>query len=232
MNMGDLSIRHGIKWRDEDAIRQSKILSERTIGTKMEKSWGKGGPVKGTNWGPAQEEAPRPATITNVCCAYKQAYHDYPSKGPTSNWKNQMQIFTSNQWTEDDDFCGWTREKLEEAEEEGDPMERPAVLTNLNPHNLSDMEPPTRQHTQADMSTPPHTHTHTYMRGPLVLDSVRASALNPWETWGLVEWGGVVVVGHPLGDVWWRQMGERRCGMWNSQRVDQEGDKVWTAKKD
>jgi hypothetical protein len=38
MNMGDLSIRHGIKWRDEDAIRQSKILSERTIGTKMEKS--------------------------------------------------------------------------------------------------------------------------------------------------------------------------------------------------
>ena len=32
--------------------------------------------------------------------------------------------------------------------------------------------------------------------------------------------------GHPLGDV------EKRCGMWNSRRVEREGDKVWTVKND
>jgi hypothetical protein len=29
----------------------------------------------------------------------------------------------------------------------------------------------------------------------------------------------------------WSQGVGRRCGMWNSQRVDWEGDKVWTVKK-
>jgi hypothetical protein len=31
-----------------------------------------------------------------------------------------MQIFTPNQWTEAADHCGWIRENLGEAEEEGD----------------------------------------------------------------------------------------------------------------
>ena len=34
-----------------------------------------------------------------------------------------MQIFTPNQWTEAAYYCGWIREKLEEAEEECDPGE-------------------------------------------------------------------------------------------------------------
>jgi hypothetical protein len=38
--------------------------------------------------------------------------------------------------------------------------------------------------------------------------------------------GGLVGLGHPLGDE-----GRRKCGMWNSQRVDRDGDKVWTVKK-
>ena len=37
-------------------------------------------------------------------------------------------------------------ETAEEAEEEGDPIRRPAVSTNLDPQDLSDTEPPTRQH--------------------------------------------------------------------------------------
>jgi hypothetical protein len=38
---------------------------------------------------------------------------------------------------------GWIRERLEEAEEEGNPIGTPAVTTNLSLHDLSDTEPPT-----------------------------------------------------------------------------------------
>jgi hypothetical protein len=61
-----------------------------------------------------------------------------------------MQIFILNQGTEAADPCGWIREKLEEAEEEGDPVGQPAVSINLLPWGLSDTEPPTGQHTPAD----------------------------------------------------------------------------------
>ena len=44
-----------------------------------------------------------------------------------------MQVFTYNQWTEAGDLSGWVREKLEEAEEEGSPIVRPAASTNLDP---------------------------------------------------------------------------------------------------
>jgi hypothetical protein len=46
-------------------------------------------------------------------------------------------IFTSNQWTEVDDHCGWIREKLEEAEEEVNPVGGPAVSTLLDLRLLS-----------------------------------------------------------------------------------------------
>jgi hypothetical protein len=41
-----------------------------------------------------------------------------------------MQIFVLNQWSESADPCGWIREKLEEAEEESDPVGGPAVSVN------------------------------------------------------------------------------------------------------
>ena len=47
-------------------------------------------------------------------------------------------------------------ERLEEAEEEGDPIGRPAVSTNMDLQDLSDTEPPTRQHIPADMRPPTH----------------------------------------------------------------------------
>jgi hypothetical protein len=68
-----------------------------------------------------------------------------------------MQIFTPNQWAETHDTCGWIREKLVEAEEKGDPVRGPAVSINLEPRDLSDTGPPTRQYTLADMR--PQTHT-------------------------------------------------------------------------
>ena len=50
------------------------------------------------------------------------------------------------------------REKLDGAEEESDFVGRPAVSTNLDPYDLSDTVPPTRQHTPTDMR-PPNTDT-------------------------------------------------------------------------
>ena len=77
----------------------------------------------------------RPDTIITDAMEHSQkgTYHDCPPKDPTNSWKSQMQIFTPNQWTEAVDPCGWIREKLEEAEEEGDPVRGPAVSINLNP---------------------------------------------------------------------------------------------------
>jgi len=49
-----------------------------------------------------------------------------------------MHIFTLNQWTEATDPCGWIREKLEEAEEEDNPIGRTAVSINLEPQDCSD----------------------------------------------------------------------------------------------
>ena len=72
-----------------------------------------------------------------------------------------MPIFTPNQWTEAGDPCGLIREKLEEDEEEGDPIGRPAISTNLDPQDLSDTEPPTKQHTPADMRPTTHIQQRT-----------------------------------------------------------------------
>lgn len=55
----------------------------------------------------------------------------------------------------------------------------------------------------------------------------------PRETSGHRDWGGGVGGGlggweHTCEDGSW----ERRSGMWNNQRVNQEGNKFWTVKKD
>ena len=52
-----------------------------------------------------------------------------------------MQVLAPNQRKEAWDFCGRIGEKLEEAEEEGGPMGRPAVSTDLDSQDLSDTEP-------------------------------------------------------------------------------------------
>jgi hypothetical protein len=58
-----------------------------------------------------------------------------------------MQIFAPNQWTEATAPCGGVLGKLEEAVEQGDPVEGPADSINLHPRDLSDIGTPTRHHT-------------------------------------------------------------------------------------
>ena len=53
-----------------------------------------------------------------------------------------MQILAPNQWTEAKEPCGGILEKLEEVEEKGDPIGRLAVLTNVDPWDLSETETP------------------------------------------------------------------------------------------
>jgi hypothetical protein len=51
--------------------------------------------------------------------------------------------------------------KLEEAEEEGNPVGGPVVSINLDSQDLSDSRPATRQHIPADMRPPTHIQQRT-----------------------------------------------------------------------
>ena len=68
-----------------------------------------------------------------------------------------MQIFTPSQSAEDADHCGQIREKLEEAEDEGDPVGGPAVSINLDPWDLSNTGPANRQHVLVDEASNTYT---------------------------------------------------------------------------
>jgi hypothetical protein len=65
---------------------------------------------------------------------------------------------------------------MEEVEEQGSPIGRPVVLTNQDPWELPDSEPPTRQHTAAGPSFP---QTSIYSRGLPSLASLGKDAPNP-----------------------------------------------------
>ena len=62
------------------------------------------------------------------------------------------------------------------------------------------------------------------------LDSVREDTPNLQETGGHREWGCLVRWGEVGRDTLEEIGGKHK--MWNSQRVDQEGDKIWTVKND
>jgi hypothetical protein len=63
----------------------------------------------------------------------------------------ETDILTPNQWTEVEDLCGLMWERLEEVEEDGIPIGRPVVSTNLDHQDLSGTKPPTRYPTLAGM---------------------------------------------------------------------------------
>ena len=133
------------------------FLSKRTSRTKTEKSLME---MRSSEWikvGPSLGKGPK---ALHYYWGYEVLTKGgllwlYPND-PKSNWKSQVQIFTPNQWTEAADPSGSMREKLEEAEEEGNPVWGQAVSFNLDLQDLSDTEPPIRQNIQADMM--PQTH--------------------------------------------------------------------------
>jgi len=70
---------------------------------------------------------------------------------------------------------------------------------------------------------------HIYSRGLLDLHSVRKDSPNPQETgdpWEFIGLVGCMGWVHPHGD---RRLGWR-CGIWNSWRVNWEGNKNWSVK--
>ena len=93
----------------------------------------------------------------------------------------------------------WVRERLEEAEEEGDPTGRPAVSTDLDPWDLS------LSHHPGSVLQLAWGPWHIDSRGVSHLVSVGDHVSKPMETWGPREWGGLAADGlrswgHPLGD--------------------------------
>jgi hypothetical protein len=146
-----------------------------------------------------------------------------PPKDPTSSWKSQMQIVVPNQWTEAADTCGWIREKLEEAEEKGNPN---------SPHPAPEISQTLVQQLGSIHQliwAPQRTHS----RGLLGLDSVRDDAHNPQETGGPREFrdlvgcevgGGDILLEMGVG-VWGGGMGCGTVGGWTGQ-----GGKIWSLK--
>jgi hypothetical protein len=85
-----------------------------------------------------------------------------------------MEIFVLNQWTEAADPCGWIRGKLEESEEEGNPVVGAAISINLDLQDLLDTGPSTRQCSQLKWGP-----QYMYSRGLQGMNLVREDAPNP-----------------------------------------------------
>ena len=120
-----------------------------------------------------------------------------------------MQIFVPNQWTEAPDPCGWIKGKLEEAVEDGYPVEGPVVSINLDPWDLSNTGLLNREHEALNTHAAEDFQVcvHSEM---MHLTLKRLEAPGKWK----VRWGGMWA--HPCGDRW---VG-RRYRMWNNWRVD------------
>jgi hypothetical protein len=131
-------------------------------GWKWRGSWVNEGSATGPKWDPGQGVILRPDTITEAMeRSQKETYHNCP----TCSWKSQMQIFAPNHWTEAADPCGWIREKLGEAVEQGGSVVGPAVATHLD-------------HQQGSL----HLliwDQHIYSRGLACLSLIREDAPNP-----------------------------------------------------
>jgi len=72
-----------------------------------------------------------------LMCAYKQVFIMTALKKAQQVAKSHMPIFIPKQFIEAGDKFGWFSEKLEEAEEEGDPIARPAESTKQDPWSLT-----------------------------------------------------------------------------------------------
>ena len=82
--------------------------------------------------------------IYSMLCLQNGAYHGFLLRGTTRSWLRQKHILTPNHWTEVGDPYGWIRGRIEEAERESHPIERPTVSPNPDSRELPETEPPTR----------------------------------------------------------------------------------------
>jgi hypothetical protein len=116
-----------------------------------------------------------------------------------------MQIIVPNQWAEAGKSCGWIREKLEEAEEKGDPIGRPAVSTNLDLRDSSMKHHPGSIH---QLIWAPNTYTAEDWQVWTQSENMhiiltKVEVLRSWE----FSWGeGGRVWGHSFGDSRWVEL--------------------------
>ena len=75
-----------------------------------------------------------------------------------------MQILTANHWTEVRNPDGNVRGRIEGAEGDGNPIGRTTVSTNLDPWELPETKPPTKEHTWAG-PWPSHMKQRTALSG-------------------------------------------------------------------
>ena len=133
-------------------------------------------------------EVLRPDNITEAMgCSQKWTYHDCPLKDPTSSWKSQMKIFSPNQWTEAAESCCWINKRVKEAEDKGNSVGGPTVLTNLDLWDLSNLDRQTDSIHQLIWGP-----QHTYSRGRSDLSSLKNDVPNPQETGGPRKFRGQV----------------------------------------
>jgi hypothetical protein len=107
-------------------------------------------------------------------------------------------------------------EKLEEAEEEDNPVERPVVSINLDSQELSVTGPPTRQHTATNMRLP-NTHTVEDYWVWIKSENMHLTLKRLEAPWSLEVWGGGGrgrYGGHPHED--W----ELREKVWNVEQLE------------
>jgi hypothetical protein len=119
------------------------FLSERTVGTKIEKSlWKIWAPVTGQNCTKLKGKPQGLTLLLRLLYAYKVG----PVMTALQNVQQAAERVTCRclHPTNGQKLLTPVAELGKEAEEEGDPIGRPAVSTNLEPWDLSDAEPPTR----------------------------------------------------------------------------------------
>jgi hypothetical protein len=146
----------------------------------------------------------------------------------TSFWKTQQaaervrgrELHPTNGQTDTADPCCSIRERLKDAETlKGNPVGGRAVSIILDPRDLSNIEPPNRQHTAADMRLLTHIQQRT--SGPVF---IQRRSPNPQETGDprKFRWheGGI----HMETGEWGRSMGCDTVGGWMG------GNKIWSVR--
>jgi hypothetical protein len=76
-----------------------------------------------------------------------------------------MQILTVKHWTVVRDFYGRVRGRIEGTEGDGNPIGRPTVSIYLDPEELPETEPPTKEHTWANLKPQAHMKQRTVLSG-------------------------------------------------------------------